>query len=311
MLPRLTGVGRVAAGGGDMTSDIDDLKKLFTAKPRPTTWAERRERMDEICAVDPPAPDIAFKPFAIGAVPAEWSLAPGSDAGRVLLYFHGGGYCSGSIVSHRAMVGAVGRLAGIRTLAIGYRLAPEHPYPAALEDALAAWRFLRGEGYAAEAIALGGDSAGGNLTLASMLALRAAGEALPAAAWLVSPWVDLRMTGRTLDSKAAIDPLISREYLTSLANAFLAGHDAADPKVSPLYADLAGLPPSLIQVGSSETLLDDAVRLAGALGAAEVPVTLEVWPRMIHAWMLWSAQLDDGRLASERAGEWLRARLVR
>jgi len=288
-------------------ADIDDLKRLFTAKPRPTTWAERRERMDEICAVDPPPAGVVFSPTTIGQIPAEWSLAPGSDESRVLLYLHGGGYCSGSIASHRNMVGGVGRLAGIRTLAIAYRLAPEHPYPAAQEDALSAWRFLREQGYPPHAIVIGGDSAGGNLTLATILKLRALGEALPAAAWLVSPWMDLRMTGATLDSKAGIDPLISREYLTGLAAAFLAGHDPADAGVSPLYADLAGLPPTLIQVGSSETLLDDAVRLAGALGAAEVHTTLEVWPRMIHAWMLWSARLADGQAASQRAADWLRA----
>ncbi len=292
-----------------MADEIEDLKALFTAKPRPTSWAERRQRMDEICAIDPPPDDIVFSPATIGAMQAEWSLAPGSDARRVLLYFHGGGYCSGSITSHRGMVGRVGRDAAIRTLAIAYRLAPEAPYPAALEDALAAWRFLRDQGYAPGSIAVGGDSAGGNLTLALMLRLRAMGEALPAAAWLVSPWLDLRMTGKTLDSKAAIDPLISRDYLNGLAAAFLAGHDPGDPEVSPLYADLAGLPPVLIQVGSSETLLDDAVRVAAALGAAEVRTTLEIWPRMIHAWMLWSERLTAGRAASDQAARWLRAAL--
>lgn len=292
-----------------MTRDVDELKKLFTAKPRPTSWAERRERMDEICAVDPPPADVVFTPFDIGPVPAEWSLAPDSDAQKVLLYFHGGGYCAGSIVSHRGMVGTIGKLAGIRTLAIAYRLSPEHPYPAALEDALASWRFLRSEGYPPEAIAIGGDSAGGNLTLATLLTLRQQGEVLPAAAWLVSPWTDLTMSGASLDLKAEVDPLISRDYLTGLAQAFLAGRDAADPAVSPLFADLSGLPPTLVQVGSSETLLDDAVGIARALGAAEVPVTLEVWPRMIHAWMLWS-RLADGRAGSARAAAWLRERLV-
>jgi len=290
-----------------MADEIEDLKALFTAKPRPTSWAERRQRMDEICAIDPPPDNVVFSPATIGPMQAEWSLALGSDESRVLLYLHGGGYCSGSIASHRGMVGRVGRDAAIRTLAIAYRLAPEAPYPAALEDALAAWRFLRDQGYAPGSIAIGGDSAGGNLTLAMMLRLRAMGEPLPAAAWLVSPWLDLRMTGKTLDSKAAVDPLISRDYLNGLAAAFLAGHDPGDPEVSPLYADLAGLPPVLIQVGSSETLLDDAVRVAAALGAAEVRTTLEIWPHMIHAWMLWSARLTAGRAAGDHAARWLRA----
>lgn len=292
-----------------MTSQIDALKALFTEKPRPTTWAERRERMDEICAVDPPPAGVTFTAFDIDGVPAEWSLADGADDSRVLLYFHGGGYCSGSITSHRAMVGGVGKLAGIRTLAIAYRLAPEHPYPAQLEDAIKTWRFLRTQGYAPDRIAIGGDSAGGNLTLALMLALRELGETPPAAAWLVSPWTDLLMTGPSLCAKADIDPLISRSYLEGLAHAFLGGRDGGDPAVSPLYADLAGLPPTLVQVGSSETLLDDAVRIASALGAAEVPVTLEIWPRMIHAWMIWSARLSDGSKASARAAEWLSERL--
>ena len=288
-----------------MSHDIDGLRALLAAKPRPATLQERRERMDEVCAVDPPPDGVAFTPARIGTLDAEWSMAPGSDASRVLLYFHGGGYSSGSIRSHRAMVGLVGKLGRLRTLALAYRLAPEHPYPAALEDALAAWRHLREAGYAPERIAVGGDSAGGNLSLALILRLRATGEPLPAAAWLLSPWVDLAMTGATLDTKADVDPLISRAYLEGLAEAFLAGHDAADPMVSPLHADLRGLGPVLVQVGSSETLLDDAVRLAGALGAAEVATTLEVWPHMIHAFPLWSARLADGRAASERAGRWL------
>ncbi|WP_428029195.1 alpha/beta hydrolase [Ancylobacter sp.] len=291
-----------------MVRDIDELRQLFTGQPRPTSWAERRQRMDDICAIDPPPDDVPFTPVDIAGLPAEWSLAPGSDATRVLLYFHGGGYCSGSLRSHRAMVGALGKQAGIRTLAVGYRLAPEHPYPAALDDALAAWRFLRSQGYAPETIAIGGDSAGGNLTLATLIALREAGEAMPAAAWLVSPWTDLTMSGATLDSKAAVDPLISRDYLVGLAQAFLAGRAANDPAVSPLFADLAGLPPTLVQVGSSEGLLDDAVSIARALGAAEVPVVLEVWPQMIHAWMVWAARLADGRAGLANAAGWLRVR---
>ncbi|TCK31207.1 acetyl esterase/lipase [Ancylobacter aquaticus] len=293
-----------------MASEIDELRQLFTGQPRPTSWAERRQRMDDICAIDPPPEDVTFTAFDIAGLPAEWSLAPGSDETRVLLYFHGGGYCSGSIRSHRAMVGALGKQAGIRTLAIGYRLAPEYPYPAALDDALAAWRFLRSQGYAPEAIAIGGDSAGGNLTLATLIALREAGEAMPAAAWLVSPWTDLTMSGATLDSKAAVDPLISRDYLNGLAQAFLAGRDARDPAVSPLFADLSRLPPTLVQVGSSEGLLDDAVGIARALGAAEVPVVLEVWPQMIHAWMVWAARLADGRAGLAGAAGWLRAQFA-
>lgn len=292
-----------------MNSQIEALKQIFQSKPRPTTWAERRARMDEVCAIDPAGADIGLEPTTIGTIPAEWSLAPGSDAGRVLLFLHGGGYCSGSIRSHRTMATGVGRAAGIRTLAIAYRLAPDNPFPAGLEDALAAYRFLRANGYAARDIAIGGDSAGGGMTLAVMLSLREAGEDLPACAWLASPWTDLEMTGESIVTKAAVDPLIQGDYLRGLAEAYLAGGDPRNPLVSPLLADLAGLPPVLVQVGSSETLLDDAVRIARALGAADVAVALEIWPEMIHAWPLWAARLDDGALAATAAGTFLRRHL--
>src|SRR5205085_5536233 len=186
-------------------------------------------------------------------------------------FFHGGGYCSGSIVSHRRMVTEAGRAAGVRTLAIGYRLAPEHPFPAAFDDALTAWRYLRKHGIAAAQIAVGGDSAGGGLTVALINRLRDTKEALPGCAWLVSPWTDLTMSGDTLVTKDAVDPLIHKGYLDELAVAYLpAGFDRRDPRISPLFGDLRGLPPTLIQVGSSETLLADSTRFAAAAGAAEV-----------------------------------------
>jgi len=291
-----------------LPSEIDDLRALLGAKPRPASWAERRARLDEVATVDAPADDVAFTPIAVGPITAEWSQAPGVDSDRVMLLFHGGGYCSGSLRSHRTMAAAIGRAAGMRVLALGYRLAPEHPFPAALDDAISAWRFLRDKGFAPQNIAIGGDSAGGGLALACMLRLRDAGEALPGCAWLVSPWTDLTMSGASMADKDGVDPLIHRAYLDSLAQAYLAGHDVRDPLASPLFADLAGLPPVLVQVGAAETLLDDAVRLARALGAADVPVRLEIWPRMIHAWVLWSARLAEGRHACESAGAFLRAR---
>jgi len=282
---------------------------LLHSQPRPVGWTQRRERLDAIGSTSPIATDIRLDAIDINGVPAEWSLAPGSDPARVLLFFHGGGYCSGSITSHRGMVTAVGRAAGVRTLAVGYRLAPEHPFPAALDDALTAYRFLVDRQVAPEKIAIGGDSAGGGLSLAAMTRLRDAGTPLPGCAWLVSPWVDLQMTGASLMAKASVDPLIQKPYLEELAAAYLAGTDPADPRVSPLHADLTGLPPLLIQVGSAETLLDDAVRIARRAGAADVPVSLEVWPHMIHAWHLWAAQLEDGRRAIAAAGAFIRARL--
>jgi acetyl esterase/lipase len=293
------------------SSEIDAVRELLRSKPRPAGFAERRERLDAIGSISPVAGDIRLEPTRANGVPAEWSLAPGSDPSNVLLFFHGGGYCSGSIVSHRGMVTEAGRAAGARTLAVEYRLAPEHPFPAAIEDARATYRFLLDRRIAPSKIAIGGDSAGGGLTLALMIALRDAGQLLPGCAWLVSPWVDLQMTGASLADKANVDPLISRPYLEELASAYLAGTDPAHPLVSPLHADLAGFPPLLVQVGSAETLLDDAVRIARRAGTADVRVRLEIWPHMIHAWHLWAAQLEDARRAIGSAGAFIRAQLRR
>jgi acetyl esterase/lipase len=290
--------------------EIDAVRAFLTSKPRPVGWGERRARLDEVGSVWPVAEDIELTPVDLGGIPGEWSMAPASDASRVLIFFHGGGYCSGSILSHRRMVTEAGRAAGVRTLAVGYRLAPEHPFPAALDDAMTAWHFVRGDGVAARHIAIGGDSAGGGLTVALLNRLRDAKEELSGCAWLVSPWTDLTMSGATLATKDAIDPLIHKGYLGELADAYVpAGLDRKDPRFSVLYADLKGLPPILIQVGSAETLLDDAVRFAAAAGAQDVPVTLEIWPHMIHAWHLWNAHLEPGRRALAAVGAFLRRHL--
>jgi epsilon-lactone hydrolase len=289
-------------------SEIDAVRALLSSKPRPVGWPERRKRIDEVGSVWPVADDIELTAVDLNKVPGEYSIASGSDASRVLLYFHGGGYCSGSIRSHRRLVTEAGRAAGIRTLAVAYRLAPEHRFPAAYDDALTAWRFLRDQNIPGAHIAIGGDSAGAGLTVGLINRLRDAREDLPACAWLISPWTDLTMSGVTLASKAAVDPLIHKEYLNELAEAYLpAGIDRKDPRVSPLFADLTNFPPMLIQVGSDETLLDDATRLAARAGAADVAVTLEIWPHMIHAWPLWNARLEDGRRALANAGAFIHA----
>ncbi len=291
-------------------SEIDVVRALLNSKPRPVGWQERRRRLDEVGSVWPVANDVRLEAVDLAGVPGEWSIVPGSDASRVLLFFHGGGYCSGSILSHRRMVSEAGRAGGVRTLAVGYRLAPEHPFPAAFDDALTAWRCLRSQGIAAAQIAVGGDSAGGGLTLALICELRRANEDLPGCAWLISPWTDLTMSGASLGTKSAVDPLIDKDYLGELAVAYLpAGMNRRDPRVSPLYADLWGLPPTLIQVGSAEALLDDATRFAAAAGAADVRTTLEIWPHMIHAWPLWNARLEPGRRALTSAGVFMRLHL--
>jgi acetyl esterase/lipase len=198
----------------------------------------------------------------------------------------------------------------MRTLAVAYRLAPENPFPAAYDDALTAWRFLRNKGTPALQIAIGGDSAGAGLAVGLINRLRDANDELPACAWLVSPWIDLTMSGSTFASKGAVDPIVHKEYLNELADAYLpAAMDRKDPRISPLYGNLRSFPPVLIQVGSAETLLDDATRFASAAGAADVPVTLEIWPHMIHAWHLWNAHLESGRRALASAGAFIRKNL--
>jgi epsilon-lactone hydrolase len=290
--------------------EIDAIRELLGSKPRPVGWDERRRRLDEVGSVWPIADDVSLETVELDGVPGEFSLVAGSDRSRVLLFFHGGGYCSGSIVSHRRMVTEAGRAGGVRTLAVGFRLAPEHPFPAAYDDALTAWRWLRRQGVAARQIGVGGDSAGGGLTLALAMQLRDAGEELPGCLWLASPWTDLTMSGASLTTKDTVDPLIHKGYLEELASAYVpAGMARTDPRVSPLFADLHGLPPTLIQVGSAETLLDDSVRFAGAAGDAGVAVTLEIWPDMVHAWPLWNAKLEAGRQSLANAGAFMRKHL--
>jgi epsilon-lactone hydrolase len=291
-------------------SEIEAIRALLSSKPRPVGWVERRKRLNDVGSVWPVAEDVKLTAVDVGGVPGEWSVVPSSDPSHVLMFFHGGGYCSGSIVSHRRLVTEAGRAAGVRTLAIGYRLAPEHPFPAAYDDALTAWRFLRDQNIPAAHIAIGGDSAGAGLTIALISRLRDAHEEFPGCAWLISPWTDLTLSGSTLSSKEAVDPLIHKPYLNELAQAYLpAGMDRKDPRVSPLYADLKDFPPLLIQVGSAETLLDDAIRFAAVAGAADVRVTVEIWPQMIHAWPLWNAHLEAGRRALASAGAFIREHL--
>ena len=288
-------------------SEIEAVRALLSSKPRPVGWPERRQRLDDVGSVWPVADDVELAAVDVNGLAGEYSIVPGSDPSCILMFFHGGGYCSGSILSHRRMASEAGRAAGIRTLAVAYRLAPEHPFPAAYDDALTAWRFLQNQGISAAHVAIAGDSAGTGLAIALINRLRDAHEELPACAWLVSPWTDLTMSGSTLASQDAVDPIIHKGYLNELADAYLpTGIDRKDPRVSPLYADFRSFPPILIQVGSAETLLDDATRLAAVAGAVDVPTTLEIWPHMIHAWHLWNAHLEPGRRALVSAGAFIR-----
>jgi monoterpene epsilon-lactone hydrolase len=291
-------------------SGIANIRAVLLSKPRPVGWDQRRQRLDEVGSIWPVADDVALRTVDCGNVAGEWSFSPGADTTRVLLYFHGGGFCSGSILSHRRLVTEAGRAAGISTLAIDYRLAPENPFPAAHDDAMSAWRYLRQQGIDASNIVVAGDSAGGNLTITLINALRGANEESPACAWLISPWTDLSMSGTTLQSKDQIDPIIHRGYLEELADAFApASLDRRSPFLSPLFSNLIGFPPTLIQVGSAETLLADSTRFAEAAAIANVATTLEVWPDMIHAWPLWNGGLTDARLALRSAGQFIKHQL--
>ncbi|WP_375408559.1 alpha/beta hydrolase fold domain-containing protein [uncultured Methylobacterium sp.] len=286
-------------------SEIAVVRDLLLSKPRPNDLAARRERMNGFGERYPLPPDVRVEVVDAGGVQAEWTTTPAARADRILVFLHGGGYIAGSLTSHRHSAARMGREARARTLALDYRLAPEHPFPCALEDALTGYRFLLASGADPGAIAIAGESAGGGLALALLLRLREAGEPLPGCLWLSSPWVDLALTGASLMTKADVDPLLQEAYLAELAQAYLNGADPRDPLASPLYADLRGLPPTLVQVGSAETLLDDAVRIAGAAGAADVAVTLRIWPRMIHAWHLFHPQLAEGREALAEGGRFV------
>ena len=230
-----------------------------------------------------PVPDGATsEPVEAAGVPSEWARMPESGDDRTIFYLHGGGYCLGSPKSHRALVSELAGACRARALSVGYRLAPEHPHPAALEDSLAAYRWLLDEGTDPRTIAIGGDSAGGGLTFATLVALRDAGDPLPATAFAFSPWVDLEGIGESMTSKADVDPMVSRDGLLTLAKHYRGQHGPRTPAAAPLYADLQGLPPTLIQVGTAECLLDDATRMHAALRAAGVDATIEAFDDMIH-----------------------------
>jgi len=276
-----------------------------------TSIEEMRAGMEAGSAATPVPADVAFTAVDAGGVPAEWNDAPGARPDRVLVYYHGGGYCMGSLDTHRAHTARISRLARLRVLSVDYRLAPEHPYPAAVEDAVAAYRFVLDQGFAPERIALGGDSAGGGLTLAALLAIRDAGLPLPACGVGISAWTDLTASGDSITSKADVDPMLGDiSGLELMADAYVGtGGDGKAPLASPVFADLAGLPPLLLQVGSAEVLLDDSTRVAEHARSAGVDVTLKVWEDMFHVWHAFADMLPEGMQATQELADFLDARL--
>nr|7AT2_A Chain A, EstD11 S144A [uncultured bacterium]7AT2_B Chain B, EstD11 S144A [uncultured bacterium]7ATD_A Chain A, EstD11 S144A [uncultured bacterium]7ATD_B Chain B, EstD11 S144A [uncultured bacterium] len=270
------------------------------------TVEQMRAGLEAMAQMSPLPADVELTTVDAGGVPGAWVRVPESDPDRVVLYLHGGGYVIGSIRTHRDLAQRIARAARCRVLLIDYRLAPEHPHPAAVEDSTRAYRWLLETGSDPKRMAIAGDAAGGGLTVATLVALRDAGVPLPAAAVCLSPWVDLEGIGESMTTKAAVDPMVQREPLLRMASMYLAGQDPRTPLAAPLYADLRGLPPLLIQVGTAETLLDDSVRLAERARAAGVQVTLEPWEDMIHVWQAFAAMLPEGQQAIERIGEFLR-----
>lgn len=272
------------------------------------TFAERRVGMDAFGAMAPLPDGHVVEAVTYAGRPAEWHTPPGADPAKVILYLHGGGYCIGSPLSHRGLAGQLAFAAGARALVPDYRMGPEEPFPAAVEDALAAYRGLLDQGFAPGRIVIAGDSAGGGLTLATALAAREADLPQPAGLFVISPWANLTPTGPSYAAKAASDPMITADALNAFAFAYLGGVAADHPLASPALADFTGLPPILIHVGSEESLLSDAIAVAERAGLAGVAATLEIWPEMIHVWHAFYGALAAGRAAIAGGGAWIAGR---
>jgi monoterpene epsilon-lactone hydrolase len=276
----------------------------------PQTVAEARAGFIPADAIHPIPADVLVTAVAARTATAYWLDAPGVQANRVLVFLHGGGYRLGSLRSDGELAARLGRASGMRVLFIEYGLAPEHPFPAAVDDVLSAWRWLRdAEQLAAHSLAIAGDSAGGGLTMALLVAARDAGEALPAAAVLMSPTVDLTSSGASMTERVDQDPISTPALLAGLASDYLAGADPKTPLASPLFASLAGLPPLLIQVGTADLLLSDAERLAAAATTAGVDVQLEVGEGLPHVYQLLLGTPEAAE-ATERIGRFLRDRVT-
>ena len=285
---------------------IAEVVATFSSWGPQTTLPEMRTGWDDIFANVQYTVGAKAEKVDAGGVRAEWITAPGAAADRAILYLHGGGYVLGSINSHRDMCERLSRAAQARVLALDYRLAPEHPFPAAVDDARAAYLWLLKQGIKPKRIAVAGDSAGGGLTFATLLALKKHGDPMPACATPLSPWVDLEGTGESMVSKDSVDPMVHKPMIQQMGTTYVQNGDLHNPLAAPLYGDLAGLPPLLIQVGERETLIDDAKRMADKAKKAGVSCTLEVWPGQIHVWQIFASKLDEGEQAIQRLGGFIR-----
>ena len=293
---------------------LTSLLRLVFKRHKPSSVPIEKQRADFIkmmARTFKPQPDVSYEVSELGSVAGEW-VRHGQDNGqRSLLYLHGGGYMLGCPEAYRDLTGRLAIAAAADLFVADYRLAPEDPFPAALEDALACYRALINDGIPASSITIAGDSAGGGLTLATLVALREAGDPLPAAAVCLSPWSDLNFTGPTMTINSGSDPMLTAGTLGAMADAYAGtipdGQDRTNPRMSPYYGDLSGLPPILIQVGSDEILLDDARRVAEKITHSGRQVTLNIWPGMPHVWQMFAALIPEGREAITDIGEYVQA----
>ena len=281
-----------------------------SAFPADSDDAEQRRLLRAAVSAQPLPTDVTVTAAALGGIPTAEITVDGIEPRHVVLYFHGGVYVIGDAFLAADLASQVGRRTGAKVISVDYRLAPEHPYPAAVDDALAAYRALLDNGMAPSDIVFAGESAGGGLAVVTMVNARDHGLPLPAGAYVMSPYADLTLAGTTMETKREVDPLFTRELLQARVTDYTAGQDVSLGLISPIFADLSGLPPLIIQAGSHELLLDDAVRLAGQAAAADVEVTLEITPGVPHVFQAYSAILDEGAAALDSAGRFLSAQLV-
>lgn len=283
------------------------FQELFQKLPKqPRTLAQIRFGFEKLMADFPAQKEVQFHPFSIGKLSAAWIHAPSSTRDRVILFFHGGGFLAGSYHSHQDLIGRLASATSCDVLALDYRLAPEHPFPAALEDALLSYEYLLKEKFSPQNIFLAGTSAGGGLALSLLLKLKDLKKKLPRGAICICPWVDLALTGKTLKTNEGKD-LIHAENIKAAASIYLAGHSPKDPLASPLYGNLEGFPPLLIQVGSREVFLDEIDLFAQKAKSCKVEVQLQLFDEMIHTWHLFSSKVIEGREAVEKIGEFVRS----
>jgi acetyl esterase/lipase len=281
-----------------------------SALPVGSSVDEQRRLLREAVSAQPLPADVTVTAAALGGVPTAEISIDGIEPRHVVLYFHGGVYVISDAFLAAGLASQIGRRTQAKVISVDYRLAPENPYPAAVDDAFAAYRALLDDGTDPSNIVFAGDSAGGGLAVATMVNAREHGLALPAAAYLMSPYVDLTLSGTTMETKRDADPLLSRELLQPRVADYTQGQDAGLDLISPVFADLSGLPPLIIQAGSHEVLLDDALRLARQAATADVEVTLDITPGVPHVFQAYHPMLDEAAAALDRAGQLLSAHLA-